>query len=452
MRELPIGGTMSCSRLLLIAVIACAACGEVKSSPEDAAGPDGSVAPDATTCSEAMPCVGGGFCLSGVCVECTQNSECPATAPICDPGAHECRVCAGHGECGSSVCDFDTGVCVPPERTVYVATDGADGGGCGTLEAPCRTFAIAGGKLTAPRNRLRLLPGMYSEALALPSSGTEWLVIAEGATLDGASLPVDATQIVTVGSGAGVVLDGAVVQNSPRDGIRCERGTLTLVRATIRNNGDYGVNAAACEVHIAQSLFSFNTDFGVLSYATDQSNPVDAKLYVDRTRFDGNQGGGISFSGLLDVRNSVFVRTGVDYNSAIRASESIAGTVIAFNTFVSNVAGFVSIVVCGGQGVVSSNVFHRNETEFSGTDELVDIGCRQVESNYADKALPESTTRPNVMGDAPGFVSLATDDFHLVAGSPLIDRGDPAYASETDFDGNPRTAGAAPDIGAFERR
>jgi hypothetical protein len=446
---------MSCRCLLLLAVIACAACGEVKSSTEDAAGPagpDGSAGPDAATCSEAMPCTGGGYCLAGVCVECTQNSECPATAPICDPAAHECRTCAAHSECASAVCDLDTGVCIPPERSVYVAADGVDGGGCGTLEAPCRTFVAASAKLTAPRNRLRILPGTYSEALALPSSGTVWQVIAEGAILDGASLPADATQVVAVGFGAGVVLDGATVQNSPRDGIRCERGTLTLVRATIRNNGDYGVNAAACEVHIAESLFSFNTDFGVLSYASDQSNPIDAKLYVDRTRFDGNQGGGISFSGLLDVRNSVFVRTGVDYNSAIRASQSVAGTVIAFNTFVANVATFVSIVVCGGEGVVSSNVFHLNETEIGGTQELVDIGCRQVENNYADKPLPESATRPNVMGEAPGFVSVDTDDFHLAEGSPLIDQGDPTYASGTDFDGNPRAVGAAPDIGAFERR
>jgi hypothetical protein len=142
------------------------------------------------------------------------------------------------------------------------------------------------------------------------------------------------------------------------------------------------------------------------------------------------------------------MRTGVDYNSIFRGAQSLPGTVIAFNTFVSNVAGFVSIVECGGEGVVSSNVFHLNRTQFSENQQLV-TSCKTVEGNYADLVLPASTARPNVKGDMPGFVSVASDDFHLAASSPLIDQGDPALAPMVDFDGKPR--GSAPDIGAFER-
>src|SRR5581483_3579508 len=44
-------------------------------------------------------------------------------------------------------------------------------------------------------------------------------------------------------------------------------------------------------------------------------------------------------------------------------------------------------------------------------------------------------------------------DFHLAAGSPAIDKGDPSYsaaAGETDFDGKPRVQGGRIDAGAFE--
>ena len=41
-------------------------------------------------------------------------------------------------------------------------------------------------------------------------------------------------------------------------------------------------------------------------------------------------------------------------------------------------------------------------------------------------------------------------DFHLRPGSPCIDTGTANGAPTTDFDGNPRPAGSAPDIGAYE--
>jgi hypothetical protein len=50
------------------------------------------------------------------------------------------------------------------------------------------------------------------------------------------------------------------------------------------------------------------------------------------------------------------------------------------------------------------------------------------------------------------FVSAAAGNFRLLAGSTAIDNGSAAVNSlvTTDFDGNPRPQGPAPDIGAFE--
>jgi hypothetical protein len=53
----------------------------------------------------------------------------------------------------------------------------------------------------------------------------------------------------------------------------------------------------------------------------------------------------------------------------------------------------------------------------------------------------------------PCFVNPAGDDYHLLAGSPCIDAGDPAYSptpGDTDIDGEPRAMGLRVDMGADE--
>jgi hypothetical protein len=443
MRELPTGGSMSCRRLVLVAVIACAACGEVKSSPEDAAVAD--AAPDATACSEAMPCTGGGYCLSGVCVECTQDSECPATAPICDPTAHECRECSVNAECASDVCNRVEGVCVSAERVAYASPGGTDGPGCGTRDAPCATIQLAVDRLAGARNVLRLLPGLYQEAFTI-SRGGDTVVVGEGATLrPPAVVPPDA--VITMNGGASIVLDGVTIQGEGatvgRDGVFCDDSTITLRGTTIERMGRQAIDASNCELRIERSRIRYNTGFAITS---DTSSAV----VIRSSLFEANVAGGIVFSGPYDVRNSVFLRNSTmdNYNSVFRGNPEVGvPVIIAFNTFVENYGGFVSVVQCYGTSTVRSNVFLGNRTMLTAEQQMFS-NCTTVTGNYGDNIVEPD----NTVGDAPGFVSVATDDFHLVEGSPLIDRGDPDFANGTDFDGNPRTVGAAPDIGAFERR
>lgn len=61
------------------------------------------------------------------------------------------------------------------------------------------------------------------------------------------------------------------------------------------------------------------------------------------------------------------------------------------------------------------------------------------------------TESSNITGD-PLFTNFATHNFQLLAGSPAIDAGVTVSAVTKDFAGVLRTAGPAPDIGAYEFR
>jgi hypothetical protein len=50
----------------------------------------------------------------------------------------------------------------------------------------------------------------------------------------------------------------------------------------------------------------------------------------------------------------------------------------------------------------------------------------------------------------PLLVDPANGNFHLDTGSSCIDKGDPSNYPATDFEGDPRPQGSAPDIGADE--
>jgi hypothetical protein len=57
---------------------------------------------------------------------------------------------------------------------------------------------------------------------------------------------------------------------------------------------------------------------------------------------------------------------------------------------------------------------------------------------------------PHDISADPLLVDLLNGDYHLAAGSPCIDAGDPLNYPPTDFEGDTRPNGVAPDIGADE--
>ncbi len=75
-------------------------------------------------------------------------------------------------------------------------------------------------------------------------------------------------------------------------------------------------------------------------------------------------------------------------------------------------------------------------------------------NNNRDWGLQNGTQLRNISAD-PKFVSYkayGTGNYSLRPSSPAINRASPKYAPATDFDGNNRPVGGAPDIGAYEFR
>jgi hypothetical protein len=77
-----------------------------------------------------------------------------------------------------------------------------------------------------------------------------------------------------------------------------------------------------------------------------------------------------------------------------------------------------------------------------------------VSNSNFDRAVAEGTSKVVDLGGnqtaQPLFANAAGGDYREAAGSPTIDAGVADQLGPTDFDGKPRTLGAAPDIGAFE--
>ncbi len=112
-----------------------------------------------------------------------------------------------------------------------------------------------------------------------------------------------------------------------------------------------------------------------------------------------------------------------------------------------------NVIAVGGAPPTGADVSAAASAQAS-TSATVDLDY----SNYDTELEPgatDSVTDPGTLNNQlapPSFVDAASGDFHQAAGSPTIDAGTGAATllGAVDIDGDPRTVGAAPDIGADE--
>lgn len=173
---------------------------------------------------------------------------------------------------------------------------------------------------------------------------------------------------------------------------------------------------------------------------------------------------------------------GIDVSACEVGDNNVTKAVVINSTITDNVAdaedggwekgGGIRVYAYSGTGAIASldlynTIVHGNTLGGGDPQDLhlgeMGPGNATVNAYYSDigdvsidTIRGEPTYSPvNVVNADPAFVDPANDDYHLTSGSPCIDAGttavpDPPGLPTTDFEGDPRVLGAAPDIGADE--
>jgi hypothetical protein len=160
---------------------------------------------------------------------------------------------------------------------------------------------------------------------------------------------------------------------------------------------------------------------------------------TDSIGVGGNGGAGIgAFAGAVVVRNVVGWATGAT-SYGIKANSGLIGIP----------GGAINVRNAIARGD-TDDIFVDDGSGFCPLAPCTSGAMTIDHSNFRTKAGPITDNGSEQSGD-PLFANPATFDFHLGAGSPAIDAGvADASNGTTDRDGNARSQGAAPDLGAYE--
>lgn len=336
---------------------------------------------------------GGPACFDGQCVACASGGDCRvATAPVCDPVAHECRGCVADSECGTDgVCDRDAGSCVLTGDILYV-----EAGGTGTdcqPATPCGTITAAL-LIAGPRRTIKVGMGTYMESLPPVTGGSQIRIHGAGPDLTTIQ-SAGATTIARVDGGARLTLEAVRLTGAnSTPAVTCSGAHLTMRRVVVIDNAGGGARIQTCSMDLVNNVFARN---GSASTA---------------------------FGGLSLI-------------------ELTAPTVFAHNTVVANSAavGNVAGVSCSTLAItvdLDASIFHNNASS-------------QV---TAEPRCP--VRRSILRGVTPVNGNLDMDPmldgtYHLMAGSPAIDLATGAAVTTYDLDGQARASAGPTDSGADER-
>lgn len=392
--------------------------------------------------------------------------EAPDGAPMDAPlDAPPVNPCAAHGG-----------------TTYYVSPSGNDGS-TGTLAAPFRTVGHGLGVLAAG-DTLCIRAGTYAEANQFGTSGTQAspIVISgypgERPVIDvGGAASSNAFAIWNDAMEIGwIQLQGLEIRGATFGVHFSNVHHLTIEDDWVHDNGGQGILGTGHDVYIDRNRVYTNgitatpTNLNHGLYLTGRRYLITNNLVYGNEAFGlqiaaygcGSNCLGTDDSGAVDwtVANNVFAyeqnRTGIVVWLPGTSYGSEAGTDIGNITIANNV--FYENNMLNPGGTVGVDVDDEYASDPSGANWpsiVVENGVFYATSGGPDVAsTPAVTTKSLVDGKDPLFVAPTSSDFHLKSGSPAVGAGLNltslgSAALDADFDGKPRPASGAWDVGAY---
>jgi hypothetical protein len=203
--------------------------------------------------------------------------------------------------------------------------------------------------------------------------------------------------------------------------------------ATLDFNDGGGVNCTSTNALITNCVVVGNA--ATLGGGSFSGTLIDCVIDGNHANQTG-WGGGVLLGHLV---NCLVIRNGADYTGG-----GIYDCTAINCTIVSNTAA--GAVHSGG---AAYSILKNCVDYYNLPDNGADNAYVSSLTNCCTTPLPVSGANNDT--NAPQFVDSANGNFRLQPGSPGIDSGDNTFNTEsTDLDGNPRVAGSAVDMGAYE--
>lgn|ERR1041385_3793119 len=199
--------------------------------------------------------------------------------------------------------------------------------------------------------------------------------------------------------------------------------SISIIANYIHDNGRFTIASDPCT-----GSSTWNVDHGI--YWSSSSG--GASLVAGNV-FEHNRGHGIQLypnAQNVIVTQNTFVTNG---NSGVYISSSSDRITVIDNIVAFNDRNGQMQIQSGSNNVIMRNVVYSPNSSIS-----------DIENSTS------SVITDNTFAD-PRFVNLSGKDYHLVSGSPAIDRALLPYSVRWALDGQVRPQGAGPDIGAYER-
>jgi hypothetical protein len=428
---------------------------------------------------------------------CDESSDCK-NGFVCNLTTHGCEAesdvdaavdsgpgsCALDDECTSGVCRED-GTCEAAENILYVAPDGISAGACPESSRCDLVYALS--TVTTIVSTIRLANGTYDLASDIVIDQPNVSIVGGRSAVLKRSAPGPVINVRGIAGSTNPTLTLRGITSNK--GVACEAGTIRLQRALfdnapseaipwiatddcdllvesseLRDSPAAGISGEFSDLEMVDSKISGSTAGGIsISYTRAGGSGVNirrstielnidvgiklfnaASFRLERSTIINNRTGGVSSLGSpYDVTNNFIVRNGSQglptETGGIRLTGS--GRVIQ-NTIAMNQAPpdapYAGGIYCDN-GTAANNIIAANQR---GNEEL------PFAQNAGNCSYGGSLIATSYM--TPVFIDVELgDNFHIASASPAVNAGG-APQVDVDFDGEPRTDGAA-DLGADER-